>query len=97
MHITASRSPVRIGAICVAFAVLNAAATVVHAQPKADDKAAVKARAQKIRDDAAAEYKAARARCDARQGNDKDVCIKVAKAFLADARAGADAKAKAAR
>ena len=64
---------------------------------KAERVAAAKARADKLREAAAADYKSARARCDAKKGNDKDVCIKVAKAFLADARASAEARAKAAR
>ncbi len=68
------------------------------ARTKAEEKAEVayedtpKAREHAKKEIAKAEYKIARERCDERTGNDKDVCIKVAKAVLT--RAEADAKAE---
>ena len=80
-----------------------AVAVAGHAQPAATPtahaarEAAAKVQAKEMRYAAAADYKAARARCDAKSDNDKDVCIKVAKSFLANAQARASAKASAAR
>ena len=79
---------------------LAAAAAMSHAEPaseRAAREAAAKERARQMREAAAADYKTARANCNAKSGNDKDVCIKVAKSFLADAQARASAKANAAR
>jgi hypothetical protein len=53
--------------------------------------ATVKARAHAEEERAEAHYQVARERCNERSGNDKDVCVKVAKAELAKAKA--DAKA----
>lgn len=50
-----------------------------------------KARYEAAVEQAEADYKAAKARCDELQGNDKDVCLKQAKA--AETKAKADAKA----
>jgi len=88
---------------CALALCLAAAAATSHAQPGAASTAraareiAAKAQAKEMREAAAADYKMARARCDAKSGNDKDVCIKVAKSFLADAQARASSKANAAR
>ena len=74
--------------ICVAQA--KAARTKTEANAEATYKGTPKAREKAVHDAAEADYKVAREQCDDRSGNDKDVCIKVAKATLA--RAKADAK-----
>lgn len=68
------------------------------ARTRAEQKAEVayqetpKAREHAKKEIAEADYKVARERCNERTGNDKDVCIKVAKAVRT--RAEADAKAE---
>ena len=76
--------------ICVAEA--KAARTKTEVQAEAAYKDTPKAREHAVEEIAEANYKVAKERCDDRTGNDKDVCIKVAKAELtkekADAKAG---------
>ena len=76
--------------ICVVEA--KAARTRTDEQAEAAYKDTPKAREHAINEIAEADYKVARERCDDKSGNDKDVCIKVAKAALTKAKA--DAKAK---
>lgn len=75
--------------------VCNAEAKVqkTYSVAKADSefKDTVKARFDAQKDVAGAEYDLAKTKCDAKAGNDKDVCIKEAKAI--ETRAIADAKA----
>ena len=80
--------------ICVAEA--KEARTKTEAQAEAAYKDTPKARANAIEDVAEAHYKVARERCDDRTGNDKDVCVKVAKAERTRAKADAKASVKAA-
>jgi hypothetical protein len=75
--------------ICVAEA--KAARIRTEEEAEAAYKGTPKARAHAAAEIAEANYRIARERCDDRAGNDKDVCIKVAKAELT--RAKADAKA----
>jgi len=75
--------------ICVAEA--KAARTRTDEQAEAVYKNTPKARQHAIDEIAEADYKVAKERCDDRTGNDKDVCVKVAKAALTKAKA--DAKA----
>jgi hypothetical protein len=75
--------------ICVAEA--RAARTRTEEEAEAAYQGTPKARARAAAEIAEANYRVARERCDDRTGNDKDVCIKVAKAGLT--RAKADAKA----
>lgn len=75
--------------VCVAEA--KAARVKTEEDAEAAYKNTPKARAHAVHEIAEANYKVAKERCDARTGNDKDVCIKVAKAELT--RAEADAKA----
>ena len=88
--------------ICVAEA--KAARTKAEVTAEATYKNTPKAREHAVREAAEADYKVARERCDDRTGNDKDVCVKVAKAALvkskADAkvaRVSADARSDAAK
>ena len=74
--------------ICVAEA--KAARTKTEVNAEAAFKDTPKAREHAVHEAAEADYKVARERCDDRTGNDKDVCVKVAKAALV--RAKADAK-----
>ena len=74
--------------ICVAEA--KAARTKTEVSAEAAYKGTPKAHEQAVHEAAEADYKVARERCDDRTGNDKDVCIKVAKAALV--RAKSDAK-----
>ena len=74
--------------ICVAEA--KAVRTKTEANAEAAYKGTPKAHEHAVHEAAEADYKVARERCDDRTGNDKDVCIKVAKAALV--RAKADAK-----
>jgi hypothetical protein len=74
--------------ICVAEA--QAARTKTEVKAEAAYKDTPKARENAVHQAAEADYKVARKQCDDRTGNDKDVCIKVAKAALV--RAKADAK-----
>jgi len=74
--------------ICVAEA--KAARTKSEVNAEATYKGTPKAREHAVHEAAEADYKVAKERCDDRTGNDKDVCVKVAKAALV--RAKADAK-----
>ena len=74
--------------ICVAEA--KAARTRTDEQAEATYKNTPKAREHAVHEIAEADYKVAKERCDDKTGNDKDVCVKVAKAALT--RAKADAK-----
>jgi len=74
--------------ICVAEA--KAARTKTEASAEAAYKGTPKAHEQAVHEAAEADYQVARERCNERTGNDKDVCIKVAKAALV--RAKSDAK-----
>ena len=74
--------------ICVAEA--NEARTKAEAHAEAAYQDTPKARAHAVEQIAEAHYKVDRERCDDRKGNDRDVCIKVAKAALV--RAKSDAK-----
>ncbi len=75
--------------ICVAEA--KAARTRVDEEAEAAYKNTPKAREHAIDEIAEADYKVAKERCDDKKGNDKDVCVKVAKAAMVKAKA--DAKA----
>ena len=75
--------------VCIAEA--KAAEKKAKADAEAQYKNTEKARADARIAAAEADYEVAKARCDALTGNDKDVCIKEAKA--AEVRATADAKA----
>ena len=75
--------------ICKAEA--KAARTKADAAAEADYKNTPKARADAISSAADADYDVAKQRCDAKTGNEKDVCVKEAKA--AQVKAKADAKA----
>ena len=75
--------------VCVAEA--KAARVKATAMAEADYKNTPKARASAKNDIASADYDLAKQRCDAKTGNDKDVCVKEAKA--AQVKAKADAKA----
>ena len=75
--------------ICVAEAKAARIKTEVNAE--AAYKGTPKAREQAIREIAEADYKVARERCDDKIGNDKDVCVKVAKAALVKAQSNAKA------
>jgi hypothetical protein len=75
--------------ICVAEAKAKKTKTEVNAE--AAYKETPKAREHAIHESAEADYKVAKERCDDKAGNDKDVCVKEAKAVMT--RAKADAKA----
>ncbi len=75
--------------ICVAEA--KAKRTRVDENAEATYKNTPKAREHAIHEIAEANYKVAKERCDDKNGNDKDVCVKEAKAAMT--RAQADAKA----
>jgi hypothetical protein len=75
--------------ICVAEA--KAARTRTDEEAEAAYKNTPKAREHAVHEIAEADYKVAKERCDDKTGNDKDVCVKVAKAALTKAKA--DAKA----
>jgi hypothetical protein len=75
--------------ICVAEA--KAARTRTDEQAEAAYKNTPKAREHAVHEIAEADYKVAKERCDDKAGNDKDVCVKVAKAAMTKAKA--DAKA----
>jgi hypothetical protein len=70
------------------------ARTKTDADAEAAYKDTPKARAQAVEEVAEAHYKVAKQRCDDRTGNDKDVCIKVAKAELTKTKARAKAHLK---
>jgi hypothetical protein len=73
--------------ICVAEA--KAARTKTEVDAEAAYKDTPKAREHAINETAEADYKVAKERCDDKTGNDKDVCVKVAKAALVKAKADA--------
>ena len=75
--------------ICVAED--KAVRTKADVQAEAAYKDTPKARENAIHESAEADYKVAKERCDDKGGNEKDVCMKEAKA--AETRAKADAKA----
>ena len=75
--------------ICIAEA--KAARTRTEVDAEAVYKGTPKAREHAIHEIAEADYKVAKERCDDKAGNEKDVCVKVAKATLTKAKA--DAKA----
>jgi hypothetical protein len=75
--------------ICIAEA--KAKRTKVDENAEADYKNTPKAREHALHEIAEADYKVAKERCDDKAGNDKDVCVKEAKAALTKAQA--DAKA----
>ena len=75
--------------ICVAEA--KAKRTRVDENAEAAYKGTPKAREHAIHEIAEADYAVAKERCDDKAGNDKDVCVKEAKAMMT--RAQADAKA----
>jgi hypothetical protein len=75
--------------ICIAEA--KAARTRTEVDAEAVYKGTPKAREHAINEIAEADYKVAKERCDDKAGNEKDVCVKVAKATLTKAKA--DAKA----
>ena len=78
--------------VCVA----EASAARVRAEQGAEAayQGTPKAREQAAGEIADANYKVARERCNERSGNDKDVCIKVARAALTKAKADAKAGRK---
>ena len=73
--------------ICVAEA--KAARTRTDEEAEAVYKNTPKAREHAVHEVAEADYKVAKERCDDKTGNDKDVCVKVAKAALVKAKADA--------
>jgi hypothetical protein len=75
--------------VCVAEA--KAKRTKTEENAEAAWKDTPKAREHAIHESAEADYKVAKERCDAKAGNDKDVCIKEAKAAMT--RTEADARA----
>ena len=75
--------------ICVAEAKAKRVKTEENAE--AAYKNTPKAREHAIHEIAEADYKVAKERCDDKKGNDKDVCVKEAKAMMT--KAVADAKA----
>jgi hypothetical protein len=75
--------------VCVAEAKANLKKAKANAE--ADYKNTDKARRDAKIEAAEADYDVAKAKCDAKSGNDKDVCIKEAKAV--ETKAKADAKA----
>lgn len=78
--------------ICMAEA--KAARTRSTAMAEADYKNTPKARASARDDVADADYDVAKQRCDAKTGNEKDVCVKEAKAAQVSAKADAKAMEK---
>ncbi len=78
--------------ICVAEA--KASRTRTDEEAEAGYKNTPKARAHAINEIAEADYKVAKERCDDKTGNDKDVCVKVAKAAMVKAKADAKATKK---
>jgi hypothetical protein len=75
--------------VCKAEA--KAAEKKAHAQAEADYKNTDKARRDAKVEAAEADYDVAKAKCDAMKGNERDVCVKQAKAV--EVKAKADAKA----
>ncbi len=80
--------------VCMAEA--KAARTKATAMAEADYKNTPKARASARDDVADADYDVAKQRCDAKTGNEKDVCVKEAKAAQVSAKADAKAMEKSA-
>ena len=78
--------------ICVAEAKAKRTKTEVDAE--AMWKGTPKARENAIHETAEANYKVAKERCDDKKGNDKDVCVKEAKAVMTKAMADAKATMK---
>jgi len=78
--------------ICVAEAKAKRVRTEETAE--ADYKNTPKAHEHAIHEIAAVDYKVAKERCDDKAGNDKDVCIKEAKALMIKAQADAKATKK---
>ena len=78
--------------ICVAEA--KAARTKTEVDAEAIYKGTPKARAHAIEETAEANYQVAKERCDDKKGNDKDVCVKEAKATMIKAKADAKATMK---
>jgi len=85
-------------ALALAFGTtaVNAQQTRDPATPKAERKSENRGESRKVKDAEEdrieADYKAAKAKCDAMQGNQKDVCEKEAKAKEKVAKAELDAK-----
>jgi len=78
--------------VCVAEA--KETRTRTDEEAEAAYKGTPKARAHAADEIAEAHYKVAKERCDDKAGNDKDVCVKVAKAELTKAKADAKAHRK---
>jgi hypothetical protein len=78
--------------ICVAEA--KAVRTKAEEEAEVAYKNTPKAREHAAAEIAEANYKVAKERCDDKTGNDKDVCVKVAKAELTKAKADAKATLK---
>ncbi len=78
--------------ICQAEA--KAGRTKAEATAEADYKNTPKAHAEAAENIAEADYDVAKQRCDAKTGNDKDVCVKEAKAVQVKAKADAKAMEK---
>ena len=78
--------------VCTAEA--KAARTRTVATAEADYKQTPKARADALTATADADHDVAKRRCDAKTGNEKDVCVKEAKAALVGANADAKAAQK---
>ena len=78
--------------ICVAEAKAKRVKTEENAE--AAYKNTPKAREHAIHEAAEADYKVAKERCDDKAGNDKDVCVKEAKAMLTKTQADAKATKK---
>ena len=78
--------------VCVAEAKAKRTKTEVDAE--AAWKNTPKAREHAVHETAEADYKVAKERCDAKAGNDKDICVKEAKAAMVKAEADAKATRK---
>jgi len=78
--------------ICVAEA--NAKRTRAEETAEASYKNTPKARQHAAHEIAEADYKVAKERCDDKAGNDKDICVKEAKAAMTHAEADAKATQK---
>jgi hypothetical protein len=87
---TLGRGKVAKAMISVILGLALSAPALADYASKATDKES-KARYEAAVEQAEADYKAAKAKCDELKGNDKDVCMKEAKA--AEKKAKADAKA----
>lgn len=72
----------------------KAAQAKADAAAEADYKRTPGARRDAVEDTAEADYKVAKEKCDAKTGNDKDICIKEAKAMQTKAKADAKAMQK---